>query len=48
MDSKIENRIEKSKQQWEDRNYRIGVVTNQTRAKKKKNYNRRNTSFRWR
>ena len=35
MDSKIENRIEKSKQQWEDRNYRIGVVTNQTRAKEK-------------
>lgn len=34
-DSKIENRIEKSKQQWEDRNYRIGVVTNQTRAKEK-------------
>lgn len=35
MYSKIENRIEKSKQQWEDRNYRIGVVTNQTRAKEK-------------
>lgn len=35
MDSKIENRIEKSKQQWEDRNYRIGVVTNQNRAKEK-------------
>ena len=35
MDSKIENRIEKSKQQGEDRNYRIGVVTNQTRAKEK-------------
>lgn len=35
MDSKIENRIEKSKQQWEDRNYRICVVTNQTRAKEK-------------
>lgn len=35
MDSKLENRIEKSKQQWEDRNYRIGVVTNQTRAKEK-------------
>ena len=35
MDSKIENRIEKSKHQWEDRNYRIGVVTNQTRAKEK-------------
>lgn len=35
MDSKIENRIEKSKQQWEDRNYRISVVTNQTRAKEK-------------
>lgn len=35
MDSKIENRIEKSKQQWEDRNYKIGVVTNQTRAKEK-------------
>ena len=35
MNSKIENRIEKSKQQWEDRNYRIGVVTNQTRAKEK-------------
>lgn len=35
MDSKIENRIEKSKQQWEDRNYRIGVVTNQARAKEK-------------
>ena len=35
MDSKIENRIEKSKQQWEDRNYRLGVVTNQTRAKEK-------------
>ena len=35
MDSKIENRIEKSKQQWEDRNYRIGVLTNQTRAKEK-------------
>lgn len=35
MDSKIEKRIEKSKQQWEDRNYRIGVVTNQTRAKEK-------------
>lgn len=35
MDGKIENRIEKSKQQWEDRNYRIGVVTNQTRAKEK-------------
>ena len=35
MDSKIENRIEKSKQQWEDRNYRIGVVTNQTRSKEK-------------
>lgn len=35
MDSKIENRIEKSKQQWEDRNYRIGVVINQTRAKEK-------------
>ena len=35
MDSKIENRIENSKQQWEDRNYRIGVVTNQTRAKEK-------------
>lgn len=35
MDNKIENRIEKSKQQWEDRNYRIGVVTNQTRAKEK-------------
>ena len=35
MDSKIENRIEKSKQEWEDRNYRIGVVTNQTRAKEK-------------
>lgn len=35
MNSKIENRIEKSKQQWEDRNYRIGLVTNQTRAKEK-------------
>lgn len=35
MDSKLENRIEKSKQQWEDRNYRIGVITNQTRAKEK-------------
>ena len=35
MDSKIENRIEKSKQQWEDRNYRIGVGTKQTRAKEK-------------
>ena len=35
MDSKLENRLEKSKQQWEDRNYRIGVVTNQTRAKEK-------------
>ena len=35
MDSKLENRIEKSKQQWEDRNYSIGVVTNQTRAKEK-------------
>ena len=35
MDIKLENRIEKSKQQWEDRNYKIGVVTNQTRAKEK-------------
>lgn len=35
MDNKLENRIEKSKQQWEDRNYRIGVVTSQTRAKEK-------------
>ena len=35
MDSKIENRIEKTKQQLEDINYRIGVVTNQTRAKEK-------------
>ena len=32
LDIKLENRIEKSKQQWEDRNYKIGVVTNQTRA----------------
>ena len=35
IDIKLENRIEKSKQQWEDRNYKIGVVTNQTRAKEK-------------
>lgn len=35
MDIKLENRIEKSKQQLEDRNYKIGVVTNQTRAKEK-------------
>lgn len=35
MDIKLENRIEKSKQQWEDRNYKIGVVTNQNRAKEK-------------
>ena len=32
---KMDSKIEKSKQQWEDRNYRIGVVTNQTRAKEK-------------
>lgn len=35
MDDKLEKRIAKSKREIEDRNYKIGVITNNTRTKEK-------------
>lgn len=35
LDNRVEERITNSKNQFEDRNYHIGVVTNNTRAKEK-------------
>lgn len=35
LDNILEKRIEKSVEKYEDRNYKIGVITNNTRAKEK-------------